>query len=332
VDMLACRRLHTARRLLSWRGASTLSGKTVVPARPPMTLLGGFLGAGKTTLLNHLLHQQRDKKIAVIENEFGAVPIDADLISTKLSAAEQVIVMDNGCMCCSVRGDILGAFASIFAAVEAGNPLDGVLIETTGMADPVPIVRTLRTTPQIAAKFSLNGVVTLVDAKNVLTRLRELDEKDDDDDSPADTPPDEAFQQIMFADRTVLNKIDLVSSATAIEVWLRVRAINAKADIVPCVRGRVDVTTLVDVGGFDLARLAEAEMGEGGHSHDEVGAALEHGHHEHGYHEHGHEHDAMEDVAREHGHGGIEDAIYDHAHAESADDGHGHMQTWERCW
>ena len=86
----------------------------------------------------------------MIENEFGAVPIDADLVSTQQSAAEQVIVMDNGCMCCSVRGDILGAFSSIFAAIEAGNPLDGVLIETTGMADPVPIVRTLRQTPEIA--------------------------------------------------------------------------------------------------------------------------------------------------------------------------------------
>ena len=180
----------------------------------PITVLTGFLGAGKTTLLNHLLHEQRDKKIAVIENEFGAVPIDADLIDTKLSAAEQVIVMENGCMCCSVRGDILGAFASIFTAVAAGNPIDGVLIETTGMADPVPIVRTLRQTPDIARQFSLNGVVTLCDAKNLLGRLRELDLEDGGE---TDTP-DEAFQQIMFADRIVLNKIDLVTREVATEV------------------------------------------------------------------------------------------------------------------
>ena len=107
-----------------------------------MTLLSGFLGAGKTTLLNHLLHEQRERKVAVIENEWGEVPIDHELLSSQLSAAEQVVVLENGCMCCSVRGDILGAFASIGEALERGGQLDAVLIETTGMADPLPIVRT----------------------------------------------------------------------------------------------------------------------------------------------------------------------------------------------
>ncbi|CAM9935485.1 unnamed protein product, partial [Ectocarpus sp. 4 AP-2014] len=125
----------------------------------PVTILTGFLGSGKTTMLNHLLHVQREKRIAVIENEFGEVPIDGDLLADGdgLSAAEQVVVLDNGCMCCTVRGDLLGAFSSVLAKMEeakgsgegggggdgSGRALDSVLVETTGMADPVPIVRTL---------------------------------------------------------------------------------------------------------------------------------------------------------------------------------------------
>jgi G3E family GTPase len=121
--------------------------------------------------------------------------------------------------CCSVRGDILGAFASILEAVDSGKPLDAIVIETTGMADPVPIVRTLLQTPAITSRCKLNGVVTLIDSKNVIGRLRETEA----DAGPGSAAPDEAFQQIMFSDRIVLNKIDLVSSTEAIEVFNRLR-------------------------------------------------------------------------------------------------------------
>merc|ERR1740121_1442390 len=131
----------------------------------PITIFTGFLGAGKTTVLNHLLMNQREKKFAVIENEFGEVPIDNELLqNSALDLAEQVVVMENGCMCCTVRGDLLGAFDSIRKQMDKGSPLDAVLVETTVMADPVPIVRTLRQTPEIARHFRLDGTITLVDA------------------------------------------------------------------------------------------------------------------------------------------------------------------------
>lgn len=177
-------------------------------AKVPVTILTGFLGAGKTTLLNHLLYEQRDRKIAVIENEFGEVALDGDLLAkdSKVSAAEQVVVLGNGCMCCSVRGDILGAFDAVLSRIKEGHHLDSVLIETTGMADPLPIVRTITQTPAIADAFVLNGVVTLVDAKNAARRLGEHSVTD-----RASGQVDEALQQILYADRIILNKLDLVT-------------------------------------------------------------------------------------------------------------------------
>jgi len=188
------------------------------------------------------------------------------------------------------------------------------------MADPVPIVRTLRTTPAIANGFSLNGVVTLCDAKNLLSRLRELDA----DDGGHGANADEAFQQIMFADRIVLNKIDLVSDGVALEAWRRIRAINGKASIVPCVRGRLDAHQLVDVGGFDLARLLHTDGAGttgGAGTTDTPDTQHEHGH-EHG-HEHDHDEDAHAHDAHEHSHD-QSTCNLDHAHAEEGSAEHGH--------
>lgn len=265
----------------------------------PVTILTGFLGAGKTTMLNYLLHVQRDKRIAVIENEFGEVPIDGDLLADGdgLSAAEQVVVLDNGCMCCTVRGDLLGAFASVLHKMEdstskgGGRALDSVLVETTGMADPVPIVRTLLQTPAIAGSFSLDGVVTLVDAKNLLSRLmdgeHELMTQEKQEEGPSDTV-DEAFQQIMFSDRIVINKVDLVSASTAVDVYQRVRSINESAGIVSCSRGKLDPAELEGLGAFDRLLKESEDMLD-------AGTGLEHDHdhshgHSHGHGDHGDEH------------------------------------------
>ncbi|CAM9226310.1 unnamed protein product [Ectocarpus sp. 6 AP-2014] len=271
------------------------------PHKVPVTILTGFLGSGKTTMLNHLLHVQREKRIAVIENEFGEVPIDGDLLADGdgLSAAEQVVVLDNGCMCCTVRGDLLGAFSSVLAKMEeakareegdgggggggggSGRALDSVLVETTGMADPVPIVRTLLQTPAISNSFTLDGVVTLVDAKNILPRLQEGEEEEGE--SKGEEEIDEAFQQIMFSDRIVVNKVDLVPASTAVEVFQRIRSMNGTAGVVSCSRGKLDPRELEGLGAFDrLMRHAEEEpeMDLEPHSHD----------HAHS-HSHAHEHD-----------------------------------------
>ncbi|CAM9289505.1 unnamed protein product [Chrysoparadoxa australica] len=261
-------------------------------SRIPVTILTGFLGAGKTTFLNHLLHIQRGKKIAVIENEFGEVAIDNELLASNLSTAEQVVVLDNGCMCCTVRGDLLGAFTSVLAAMDAENPLDGVIVETTGMADPVPIVRTFMQTPAISQSFHLDGVVTLADAKNVLTRLEGIQ---DVLATLKRGEVDEAFQQLMFADRLVLSKVDLVGVDIALRVWEAIRGINKTAKILPCVKGGVDAEHIMGFGAFNMSKLvtedpdfAPDESQSNGHSHS----------HSHS-HSHGHGHDHTEECEEE---------------------------------
>eukprot|EP00668_Euglena_longa_P046556 GGOE01062241.1.p1 GENE.GGOE01062241.1~~GGOE01062241.1.p1 ORF type:complete len:798 (-),score=309.62 GGOE01062241.1:322-2655(-) len=265
----------------------------------PVTILTGFLGAGKTTLLNHLLKVQRDKRIAVIENEFGEVPIDNELLASKLSAAEQVVVMDNGCMCCTVRGDLLGAFSAVLDKMgERGYRLDAVIVETTGMADPVPIVRTFLQTPAIAGSFQLDGVVTLADAKNLLRQLESYEK------SPirGDKVVDEAFQQITYADRIIISKLDLVGAADAVAVWRRLRELNASARVVGVMRGNIAPQELTELGAHDLHRIAadtamdvdaddDHHCGEDcNHHHDDHhhdGDCSEHCEHDHA-HDHGH--------------------------------------------
>jgi G3E family GTPase len=275
-----------------WPSVEASASRRPAGSPVPITIFTGFLGSGKTTVLNHLLQGQRDKKFAVIENEFGEVPIDNELLASNLGLAEQVIVMENGCMCCTVRGDLLGAFDAIRKQTDKGSPLDAVLVETTGMADPVPIVRTLRTTPDIAKYFQLDGVITLVDSKTILDRLAETTEENQ-----------ERHRQIAFADKILLNKVDLVNDEDAVTVWRQIRSFNATCPVVSCVKGIVPAAELTNLGAFDLAKIVEEEAPGHGHGHEG------HGHGGHGHHEC--------DESCDHGHGG--------GHSQDGDENMGHV-------
>ena len=215
----------------------------------PVVLLSGFLGSGKTTLLNYILSGQRDKKIAVLENEFGEIPIDAELINQKYDLAEQVVVMDNGCMCCTMRGDLVDALASIQKKVAQGNPLDLVLVETTGMADPVPIVMSFKQSPWITERMRYAGCITVVDAKNCLERL---------DLEIEDGAVNEAVKQISFADKIILNKVDLVDIEEARSVQAKIRDLNQFVRTLPAVRGQVNLEELLDLPARDEDLLMDA--------------------------------------------------------------------------
>ncbi len=254
-----------------------VNGSILGKRKLPVTILTGHLGAGKTTVLNHLLHHQREKRIAVIENEFGEISLDNEFLAANLSAAESIVVLDNGCMCCTVRGDLLGAFTSVLDKMDPDRPLDSVLVETTGMADPVPIVRTFLQTPVINANFELDGVVSLVDAKNVGSRLSAAKDV-------RQGWVDEAFQQVMFADRIILNKVDLVSAKEAVHAVSLVRGINPDAPIFPCSRGRLHPSQITGIHAFDMAKMIEMDSDLAPPIHSKEG-------HHHEHHHHGHSHD-----------------------------------------
>eukprot|EP00421_Protoceratium_reticulatum_P041805 CAMPEP_0168441726 /NCGR_PEP_ID=MMETSP0228-20121227/43642_1 /TAXON_ID=133427 /ORGANISM="Protoceratium reticulatum, Strain CCCM 535 (=CCMP 1889)" /LENGTH=513 /DNA_ID=CAMNT_0008456067 /DNA_START=38 /DNA_END=1579 /DNA_ORIENTATION=- len=288
----------------------------------PVTILTGFLGSGKTTLLNYILQEQKEKKIAVIENEFGEISIDDALLKQdKLAFAEKVVVMDNGCMCCTVRGDLIKGLRQILDEVHQGKKLDAIFIETTGMADPVPIVRTFMTAPEVSSELRLDGVIAVADAKHIIARL---------DDEVEEGKVNEAYQQVAFCDKMLLNKIDLVTPEQAIGVKDRLRSINAFAKIVPSVKGRVKVTELTNLRAHDMTHFVDSSIeveaaedhgheGHGGHGggHDGHGEGHE-GHGGHGGHGDGHGHDCKEEGHGHEGHGSSSSGGHGH------DDGHGH--------
>jgi G3E family GTPase len=204
----------------------------------PVTVLTGFLGAGKTTLLNRILTEHHGKRIAVIENEFGEIGIDQALV---INADEEVFEMNNGCICCTVRGDLIRILGNL---MKRRDRFDHILVETTGMADPGPVAQTFFVDDDLRDMFALDGIVTLVDAKHVQLHLSDSAE---------------CREQIAFADVLVLNKADLVSDAELEALERRVRSMNAVAKVLRAIDARVPLADVLDVGGFDLERAVSTK-------------------------------------------------------------------------
>ena len=204
----------------------------------PVTVLTGFLGSGKTTLLNRILSENHGKRIAVIENEFGEIGVDNDLV---IGAEEEIFEMNNGCICCTVRGDLIRILGNL---MKRRDRFDHIMVETTGMADPGPVAQTFFMDDELREALCLDGVVTLVDSKHVLLHIEDSDE---------------VKEQIAFADVILLNKIDLVSSAELDQLESRIHAMNAAARIFRTRDAVIDMDKVLNLGGFDLNRALEVD-------------------------------------------------------------------------
>ena len=206
------------------------------PQKIPVSILTGFLGSGKTTLLNRILSEEHGKRIAVIENEYGEVGIDQALV---IDADEEVFEMSNGCICCTVRGDLIRVLGNL---MKRRDKFDYVLVETTGLADPGPVAQTFFMDDEIRAEFSLDGIVTLVDAAHIEQQLGRSDE---------------STEQVAFADVLVLNKTDLVNDEALDRLEARLRDMNRMARVVRTERANVPVNTVLNLGAFDLEQVLE---------------------------------------------------------------------------
>jgi G3E family GTPase len=246
----------------------------------PVTVLTGYLGAGKTTLLNRILSEPHGKKYAVIVNEFGEIGIDNDLV---VGADEEVFEMNNGCICCTVRGDLVRILDGL---MRRKGKFDAIIVETTGLADPAPVAQTFFIDENVGRRTKLDAVVTVADAKWLNERLK-------------DAP--EAKNQIAFADVILINKTDLVSPDELSDVEARIRGINPYAKLHKTQRAKIPLNEVLGRNAFDLDRILDIEPAflEGEeHDHDH--------HHDHGHeHGHGHDHHHDHDHKHAHSHGGL---------------------------
>lgn len=275
------------------------------PVQAPVTVLTGYLGAGKTTLLNRILSENHGRKYAVIVNEFGEIGIDNDLI---VETDEEIYEMNNGCICCTVRGDLIRVVQNL---MRRSGRFDAIIVETTGLADPAPVAQTFFMDDDVKTKARLDSVVALVDAKHVLLRLK---------DSP------EAEDQIAFADVILLNKTDLVTAEELAKVEAVIRQINGSAKVFKTEKANVDLKEILEQGAFDLSRILENDPdfleGEDAHSHDhnhehgeECGPDCTDESHDHSHkHDHGHDHNHGEDCGPDcnhESHAGLDGNVHD---------------------
>ncbi len=227
----------------------------------PVTILTGFLGAGKTTLLKRLLREDHGHRIAVIENEFGEVGID-DILLADAVGGRPIVEMNNGCICCTVRDDLIRILDDLATRRASGSiAFDRVVIETTGLADPAPVAQTFFTDERVADAYRLDGLVTLVDAVHAHKQL--------------DTH-DAAREQVGFADRLILSKTDLVDAAAAEDLCSRLRAMNPQAPILKAAFGEIPVDAVLDINAFELDAILALEPdflnSDAHHHHDDIGS------------------------------------------------------------
>lgn len=277
---------------------------SVTPSRVPVTVLTGFLGSGKTTLLNRILSEKHGKRIAVIENEFGEVGVDSELV---IGAEEELFETNNGCICCTVRGDLIRILGQL---MKRRDKFDYILIETTGMADPGPVAQTFFLDDDLKDQFALDAIVTMVDAKHFEQHVDELNE-------PA--------EQVAFADLVLLNKTDLVEPAALERIESRIRGINGSAKIFRTKNADVPIEKVLNVGAFDLQRALsvnesflepEYPFEWGGAYQLAAGDHLLRAGGEHDEHAHGHDHVHGEHCNHDHDHEHAHDHDHDHAHED----------------
>ncbi|NHZ77872.1 GTP-binding protein [Massilia sp. CCM 8695] len=245
----------------------------------PSTILTGFLGAGKTTLLNRILQEDHGLKIAVIENEFGQENIDNEILVQ--DSSEQIVEMNNGCICCTVRGDLIVALSALARKREAGElHFDRIIIETTGLANPGPVAQTFFMDEEVGVHYMLDAVLTVVDARHAMTQLDEYEE---------------AQRQVGFADKLLISKTDLVEPAQLDALKARLMRINPRAPISQVDFGRAPLAEVLDIRGFNLNDKLEIDpdflKAEQAHEHEHEHVHTDACRHEHGHgHDHGHNH------------------------------------------